>query len=106
MSESIGIQPEDLAAEMALGTLVVDVREVNELAAGSIPGALCLPLSEFNVRYLELPKNTRLAIYCRSGVRSEAACRALNQVGYDAHNVEGGYQRWCRIQAGRPVQRE
>ena len=98
MSENMGILPEDLGAEMASGTLVVDVREVSELAAGIIPGALCLPLSEFNTRYTELPKNKRLALYCQSGMRSDAACRALNQVGYDAHNVVGGFLRWRRMQ--------
>ena len=99
MSENMGILPEDLASEMASGTLVVDVREVSELAAGIIPGALCLPLSELNARYMELPKNKRLAIYCQSGMRSDAASRALNQVGYDAHNVLGGYLRWCRVRS-------
>lgn len=98
MSDNTGIQPEDLAAEVASGTLVVDVRERHETAAGIIPGALCIPLSEFNTRYAELPKNKRLALYCQSGMRSDAACRALNRIGYDACNVLGGYQRWRAIQ--------
>lgn len=99
MSDNTGIQPEDLAAEIASGTLVVDVREPQELVAGIIPGALCLPLSEFNARFSELPRSKRLALYCQSGMRSDAACRALNRIGYDAHNVLGGYLRWRGMQA-------
>ena len=99
-NESPGIPAEDLAAEAAAGTVLVDVREVSETAGGVIPGALCLPLSQLGARIDALPREQRLAVYCRSGIRSDAACRMLRQAGYDAHNVLGGYERW-RLFQGR-----
>ena len=39
--------------------LLVDVREPDEFAAGHIPGALNLPLSQLRERYAELPRDRR-----------------------------------------------
>lgn len=97
-NESSGISAEDLAAEVAAGAVLVDVREASETAGGVIPGALCLPLSQIGARIDVLPRTQRLAVYCQSGIRSDAACRMLRQAGYDARNVLGGYERWRQIQ--------
>lgn len=91
------IRVEDLPVEMAAGTVLVDIREANETAAGSIPGAICLPLSQLGSRLSTLPKERKLAVYCRSGMRSRVACRMLKKAGYDAHNLKGGYLNWKRL---------
>lgn len=96
-TETKSIQAEDLPTEIAAGTALVDVREADETAAGIIPGAICLPLSLLGTRLSTLPKEKKLAVYCRTGMRSRVACRMLNKAGYDAHNLKGGYLNWKRI---------
>jgi len=101
------IQVKDLTPEEAHrlyeeGVPFVDVREVEEYAQARIPGARLLPLSEFMARYQELPKDTPVVLYCRTGNRSWQAAAWLAQQGYtQVLNLEGGIVRWYR--SGLPV---
>ena len=81
--------PADLA-----GTTILDVREDDEWAAGHIPGALHIPLSEVPSRLDELPDEGEFLVICRSGGRSARAAQWLGQNGYDAINVSGGMGAW------------
>lgn len=74
----------------------VDVREVDEYAAGHIPGALLLPLGKLAQRAeTVLPdKHVPLLVYCRSGRRSAEAVRRLEALGYDAVCDLGGILSW------------
>jgi len=71
--------------------LVVDVREPNEFATGSIPSAINMPLSELRRRFEELPRDRTLHISCGVGQRGYYAVRFLRQNGFDAKNLSGGY---------------
>jgi len=74
-----------------LGTQLVDVRERNEFAYGSLPGALNLPLSELATRYNEINADSPVALLCRSGARSAQAADFLIDRGYpDVTNLDGG----------------
>ena len=85
----------DLAAEVEAKTLnLIDVREADEFAAGHVPGATNLPLSDFLERYGELDKDKSYHIICQSGARSAQACAFLNGEGYDVINVAGGTSAW------------
>ena len=85
----------DLTAEVAAKTLnLIDVREADEFAAGHLPGAINLPLSDFLERYGELDKDKSYHIICRSGARSAQACAFLEEEGYDVTNVAGGTIAW------------
>lgn len=85
----------DLAAEVEAKTLnLIDVREADEFAAGHLPGAINLPLSDFLERYGELDKDKSYHIICQSGARSAQACAFLNGEGYDVINVAGGTSAW------------
>ncbi len=84
--------------------LLVDVREVREVIAVRADDVVVLPLSQFALRYRELPSNRSLLIICQSGSRSEMAVGHLVRNGYpDAANVVGGMIAWER--AGLPVRR-
>lgn len=84
--------------------LLVDVREVREVIAVRADDVVVLPLSQFALRYRELPGNRSLLIICQSGSRSEMAVGHLVRNGYpDAANVVGGMIAWER--AGLPVRR-
>ncbi|HRK73488.1 MAG TPA: rhodanese-like domain-containing protein [Rhodothermales bacterium] len=78
-------------------TVFVDVREHNEVTeqAYDIPGVIHIPLSVFESRYSELPKDKQLVVMCRSGRRSLQAYNLLKEKGYtNMTNMEGGMLQW------------
>lgn len=82
--------------------LLVDVREDEEWAAGRAPTALHAPMSR--LRQDTLPRDRRVLALCRVGGRSAAVAQALDQLGYDVANVDGGMLAWSA--AGLPVVRD
>ena len=48
-------------------------------------------LDELRARMGELPKNKKIYVFCRVGLRGYIACRILTQKGYDTRNLSGGY---------------
>ena len=85
----------DRAAAME-NALFVDVRTRKEFEAGSIPESIHIPREELRERIGELPKDRDLVVFCRSGVRSYAACRVLKQTGFELlSNLSGGYLSYC-----------
>jgi len=49
------------------GVPLIDVREPDEFAAGHIPNAINLPLSQMRDRYAELPTNREIWTCCGVG---------------------------------------
>jgi len=90
------VAPGDLGRD---GALVVDVRDGGELAAGSIDGAVHIPLGELRRRVKELPRDRPLHLYCAVGQRGYYAVRFLRQCGYDARNLSGGFTTWAARRA-------
>ena len=85
--------------------LVVDVREPNEFEAIRLEsGVALMPLSTFQQRWQELPRDRPLLMMCAAGGRSAAATAWLVRNGYtDVANVAGGINEWQK--AGLPVRR-
>ena len=75
---------------------ILDVREPEEWRAAHIPGAIHIPLGEFEQRLGELPSDQPLVAACRSGSRSADATRLLRRRGHDAANLAGGIKAWQR----------
>jgi rhodanese-related sulfurtransferase/rubrerythrin len=76
---------------------LIDVRQPGEYAAGHIPGARFLPLSELEARLFDLPADRDLVFYCRSGARSQAAASLAVEAEVTAHriyNLAGGMLGW------------
>ena len=73
---------------------IVDVRTPAEFAAGSIPGAVNIPLDELRRRLTQI-ESSRVAIYCRVGQRGHIAVSLLRERGFDAVNLDGGYLTWA-----------
>ena len=86
---------------IANGAVVVDVRSDAEWSAGSVPGAVHIPLAQVPARYQELPRGPRVVTVCKDGGLSGKAADALRQVGYDVVNLDGGLAAW--VAAGLPV---
>jgi len=86
------------------GALLVDVRERNEIdrLAFDVPDFVIMPMSEFERRYSELPRDRDLVMVCQIGVRSLKATYFLMYQGYtQVANMEGGIAKWVR--KGFPV---
>jgi rhodanese-related sulfurtransferase len=80
------------------GALLVDVRERSEVerVAFGVPGVVVLPLSEFERRFVELPRNRPLVLACESGPRSLKATYFLMYQGYaQVANMDGGILKWA-----------
>jgi rhodanese-related sulfurtransferase len=75
----------------------LDVREPNEYAAGHIPKAVHIPLSQLAGRLAEIEtlRDRPLIVYCRSGNRSGRAAVLLRRRGFESvHNLAGGILAW------------
>ncbi len=85
--------------------VLIDVREPEEFAAGHVPGARNIPLSEVARRSSELPAGATVLVLCQIGGRSAAACQVLagRLHGSRVINVEGGTSAWQA--AGFPLER-
>jgi len=73
---------------------IIDVREVNELLAGKIPGAVNIPFGLIEFRMHELDKSIEYIVVCRSGARSGRASQFLDYKGFKVINMAGGMLSW------------
>ena len=85
------------------GLTLIDVREVDEYAAGHVPGAALVPMSTVPARAVSLDRDRPVHVVCQSGNRSKATASLLESMGFAVVNVAGGTAAW--ITAGRPVER-
>lgn len=82
--------------------ILVDVREPSEFATLRVPGAVLVPLSDFQNGHAKLPSDRPLLLMCAAGKRSLVATEFLARSGYrDVTNVEGGVTEWQR--RGLPI---
>jgi rhodanese-related sulfurtransferase len=90
------------AAGSDADSMLVDVREPAEYAQFRATGAVLMPLSVFQLRFSQLPRDRPLLLICAAGQRSLAAGEFLISQGYETvANVEGGSIAWMR--AGLPI---
>lgn len=83
---------------LAEGALLVDVRERSEIErlAFDVPGTVVMPLSEFEQRFAELPRDRQLVMVCQTGARSLKATYFLMYQGFEqVANMEGGIFKWA-----------
>jgi rhodanese-related sulfurtransferase len=83
--------------EQAESLRVIDVRQMPEIAAGTVPGAEAVPLHTLPLKLNELRREEKLVLVCRSGARSAQACMFLAQQGFDnVYNLRGGMMAWAQ----------
>lgn len=90
------LTPKQVADGMAAGAIMlVDVREPGETARERIPGAVLMPLSQFDPAELPDPGGRTVVFSCASGIRSTNASELAQAAGlaYDAH-LAGGLRAW------------
>ena len=78
------------------GYIILDVRRLDEFAAGHIPNAINVPNETIGTAEIsELPdKNQLIMVYCRSGRRSKEASEKLVKLGYTNIVEFGGILDW------------
>ena len=91
----IQIDPADADARTTGAALLLDVRNLDEFAAGHAPKAMLLPLPELDARMAELDPAVTIVAVCRVGGRSQAAAELLAAKGYDVVNLAGGMRAWA-----------
>jgi rhodanese-related sulfurtransferase len=87
-------------------SLVLDVRDAQEFAAGHLPRARHIPLGELAGRLGEIGKfkEKPVIVTDRTGARSGAACRLLRKSGFShVYQLKGGVAAWQ--QASLPVEK-
>jgi len=81
----------DFATAVGSDGQLIDVREPNEVAEGTLPGATNIPLGDLGGRLGELDTSRRVVTLCGSGGRSTIAAEQLTEAGFgDVVNLEGG----------------
>lgn len=86
------------------GALLVDVREKDEVSelAYDVPNIINIPLSEFEERFTEIPKDKDVVMVCKRGGRSLRAAGFLVNHGYtNVVNMQHGIASW--VQKGFPT---
>ncbi len=96
------ILPIEADARLKSGAVLIDVREQDEWDAVHVPSATLIPLSEFQTRYTEMPKEKEIVLICAGGIRSAQAAQFAAQNGYTVVNLEGGIKAW--MADGLPVE--
>ncbi len=79
---------------------IIDVRTPEEFSAGSVPGAVNIPVDDLRQRLDEVPADRPVATYCQVGMRGYLATRILRLNGRDAVNLAGGYRTYQLVFPG------
>ena len=75
---------------------IVDVRNPGEVAAGTIPHAIGIPVGQLPARLGELDPAKPTVVYCAGGYRSSVAASLLRRNGFsDVSDILGGYGAWA-----------
>jgi rhodanese-related sulfurtransferase len=80
--------------------IILDVRQPEEFVGNlaKIPEAINIPLPQLEQRINEMEayRENKIAVICRSGVRSRTATNILMGSGYNAINVDGGMMAYAQ----------
>lgn len=98
---------EELLARARDGLVtVLDVRPAEEYAAGHVPGAINVPLSELEDRLGDFDPDQEFVAYCRGPhcVLAFDAVARLRQKGFKARRLQDGYPEWKT--SGLPIEHE
>ncbi len=76
--------------------MLLDVRELWELEAARIDGAMHVPMNEVPAALGALPKDREIVVVCHHGGRSFTVAMLLERAGLHATNLAGGIDAWSR----------
>ena len=76
-------------------TIILDIREDEEISICSIKGSIHIPMNEIPKKLNLISDKKKIAVICHTGVRSSYVTTYLKEKGFNAHNVEGGINKWA-----------
>lgn len=86
--------------------LLLDVREVEEYAAGHLNGATHISRGMLEFKFSATPalqpRELKIVLYCKTSGRAALSALVLHDMGYlNIQSIAGGYDAWQA--AGKPV---
>lgn len=90
--------------ESTPGLVVLDVRTPEEVAEGTLPGAVAIDFysPDFAAQVAQLDRDVPYLVYCRSGSRSAQATRIMTDLGFtQIWELDGGILSW--VNAGETL---
>lgn len=84
----------EIESLIAQNAFILDARDQVEFELGAIPTSVNIPFTQIRSRLSEIPQNQTIYVTCQTGIRAYSTCRILNQFGYDARNIDGGYKTY------------
>lgn len=95
------LSPEEFKKRIAEDpkAVIVDVRAPHEESEGLIDNSvnICITDPAFADNIEELSPDKNYYVYCRSGGRSESACKFMTKQGLTAYNLSGGILAWNQL---------
>lgn len=91
------IAPAELEERLGGPFVLVDCREADEYAQGTIPGSrfIARGLLEGAIRQHVPDAGTEVILFCAAGARSALAAKSLQDMGYaDVKSLQGGFGQW------------
>ena len=76
--------------------VIIDIRDAVSFEYGHIPGSINIPYNEVVERVKKFNEKKELYICCKSGILSEEVVEELNNAGFKAYNLKGGYLAWLK----------
>src|SRR5450631_4105778 len=83
--------------------ILIDVREPDEHAKGTIAGAVAMPrgILERDIDQIVTDKERKIVLYCAGGFRSALAALSLKKMGFkNVVSLNGGCRGWVQSQGG------
>ena len=99
-NEVPAVRPGEVAARVAEGWMLLDVRTDDEWAGGRIAGSVHIPMDQLMQRLGEV--DDRVVCVCAVGARSARVAQFLNAQGREAVNLDGGIYAWAN--SGLPIE--
>lgn len=102
--ESITI--EELETSERTDCCIIDLRPEEQYRRGTFPGAVNIPMEQFEERKAEIRKGQTVYLLCHTGERSQTYAKELREEGYEAVNVSGGYRAYLKLSLARYMEKE
>ncbi|MCV7303559.1 MBL fold metallo-hydrolase [Mycobacterium barrassiae] len=85
---------------VAHAVTVIDIRNPSEREAGTIPGAVHIPLAQLRTQLAHIAGDKPIVVHCAGGWRSSVAASMMRADGFGrVSDLIGGYNAWAQTHA-------
>ena len=88
------IKAAEIAALDTNAVTLLDIRSKEEYELNGFKGSVNVPFDEISTGLSKLPNDKPVYVLCRTGDLSAEVAEILEDRGYDAYNIEGGYSAY------------